>query len=156
VRVVAQRVSEAKVTVDGAVSGAISHGLLLLVAVSKSDTEREADWMAHKCAGLRVFDDKDGKLNLSVSEVGGAVLIVSQFTLYGDCRKGMRPSYDRAARPEEARRLYEYFVQAVERTGVPVRTGVFQADMKVSLINDGPVTVLLDSPASPAETSPQG
>lgn len=145
-RIVAQRVAEATVTVSGAVTGSIGHGLLLLVAVSKTDSERDADWLAHKCANLRVFDDKDGKLNLSVLDVGGAVLIVSQFTLYGDCRKGMRPSYDRAAAPAEARRLYERFVEAVKRTGVHVETGVFQAEMKVALVNDGPVTILLDSP----------
>ena len=151
-RIVAQRVREASVTVDGEVTGSIGNGLVVLVAVSRSDTERDANWIAHKCVNLRVFDDKDGKLNLSVLDVGGSVLIVSQFTLYGDCRKGMRPSYDRAAPPADARRLYEYFVGAVERTGVKVRTGVFQADMKVALVNDGPVTILLDSPASVTES----
>jgi D-tyrosyl-tRNA(Tyr) deacylase len=144
--VVAQRVLEASVTVNGKVSGAIGPGLLLLVAVCKSDTAQDADWVAHKCAHLRVFDDEDGKLNRSVLDVRGSVLVVSQFTLYGDCRKGMRPSYDRAAAPSGALRLYQYFVDSVRATGLPVETGVFQADMKVALVNDGPVTILIDSP----------
>lgn len=147
-RVVAQRVLEAKVTVDGQVSGAIGPGLLLLVAVSRTDTEKEADWMANKCLGLRVFDDAEGKLNLSVGDVGGSLLAVSQFTLYGDCRKGMRPSYDKAAPPERARQLYEYFVGRLRAAGFAVETGIFQADMKVSLVNDGPVTIVIDSPGA--------
>lgn len=146
-RVVVQRVLQASVTVDSAVTGAIGNGLLLLVAVSKTDTERDAEWIAHKCIHLRVFDDKDGKLNLSLLDVKGSLLIVSQFTLYGDCRKGMRPGYDRAAPPAEARRLYDYFVERVRASGVPVETGVFQAEMQVALVNDGPVTILIDSPS---------
>jgi D-tyrosyl-tRNA(Tyr) deacylase len=121
---------------------------VLLVAVSKSDTERDAEWIAHKCVNLRVFDDEDGKLNRSVLDVGGSVLVVSQFTLYGDCRKGLRPSYDRAASPADARRLYDYFVERVQAAGLLVNTGVFQADMKVALVNDGPVTILVDTPDS--------
>ena len=145
-RVVAQRVSEATVTVRNELAGAIGPGLILLVAVSKSDTERDADWIAHKCVHLRVFDDEDGKLNRSVLDTGGSVLVVSQFTLYGDCRKGMRPSFSRAAEPAEARRLYEYFVDRVRSAGIRVETGLFQAEMKVALVNDGPVTILIDSP----------
>lgn len=150
-RVLAQRVSQANVTVDDRVTGSIGSGLLLLIAISKMDSEKDADWTAHKCANLRVFDDSEGKLNRSVLDIRGAVLVVSQFTLYGDCRKGMRPSYDRAAAPDNARKLYNYFVQRMQSTGLQIETGVFQANMKVNLINDGPVTVLIDSPGPSCE-----
>jgi D-tyrosyl-tRNA(Tyr) deacylase len=144
-RVVIQRVSEASVSVDGQVCGSIGRGLLVLLGVESGDTEADADFLVHKTLGLRVFPDADRKMNLSVSNVGGSLLVVSQFTLYGDCRKGMRPSYDRAATPDHARRLYEYFVEHVRAVGIPTETGVFQATMKVQLVNDGPVTLICDS-----------
>jgi D-tyrosyl-tRNA(Tyr) deacylase len=144
-RAVVQRVTHARVEVEGAVTGEIGSGLLVLVAASKSDTPADADFLAAKIAGLRIFADPEGKMNLSVAETGGSMLVVSQFTLYGDCRKGRRPSFDKAAPTEQARALYENFVAAARRTGVPVQTGVFQADMAVSLTNDGPVTLILES-----------
>ena len=131
--------------VEGSVTGEIGSGLLVLVAAGKkSDTPADADFLAAKIAGLRIFADNEGKMNLSVSETGGSLLVVSQFTLYGDCRKGRRPSFDKAAPTEQARSC-RYFVSAAKRTGVPVQTGVFQADMAVSLTNDGPVTLILES-----------
>jgi D-tyrosyl-tRNA(Tyr) deacylase len=145
-RIVVQRVIEAKVIVDNRTTGAIGTGLLVLLAVETGDTEKDADYLVGKTVGLRIFNDADGRMNLSLVDVGGALLIVSQFTLYGDCRKGMRPSYDRAARPEHARRLYEYFVAQTIKRGMIVETGVFQASMQVALTNDGPVTLVLDSP----------
>jgi D-tyrosyl-tRNA(Tyr) deacylase len=145
-RIVVQRVIEAKVIVDNRTAGAIGTGLLVLLAVETGDTEKDADYLVGKTVGLRIFNDADGRMNLSLVDVGGALLIVSQFTLYGDCRKGMRPSYDRAARPEHARRLYEYFVAQTIKRGMIVETGVFQASMQVALTNDGPVTLVLDSP----------
>jgi D-tyrosyl-tRNA(Tyr) deacylase len=144
-RAVVQRVSRASVTVDGEIVGKIERGLLVLLGVTHADTEASADYLAEKIAGLRIFEDDAGKMNLSVVDVGGAVLAVSQFTLYGDVRKGKRPSFDDAARPEQARKLYEHFVQRVRAVGVPCETGVFQAMMHVELVNDGPVTILLDS-----------
>lgn len=144
-RVVVQRVSHARVEVDGVATGEIGAGMLVLIAASRWDTARDADFLANKIAGLRIFADSAGKMNRSILETGGAMLVVSQFTLYGDCRKGRRPSFDRAAPAEQARTLYEHFVSAVKRTGVPVQTGVFQADMAVSLTNDGPVTLILES-----------
>jgi D-aminoacyl-tRNA deacylase len=126
--------------------GEIGAGLLVLLGVAKGDTAADAEFLAAKIAGLRIFSDDAGKMNLSLLDTGGALLAVSQFTLYGDCRKGRRPSFDHAAPPEEARALYEYFVEAVRRTGVRVETGVFQADMAVSLVNDGPVTLIVESP----------
>lgn len=144
-RAVIQRVSSASVTVDGAVTGRIGTGLLVLLGVGKGDTEADAEALARKIAGLRVFQDDAGKMNLSVKDAGGALLVVSQFTLYGDTRKGRRPSFDLAAPPEEARRLYEAFVQAARAEGVAVETGVFQAMMSVSLVNEGPVTFLVES-----------
>lgn len=144
-RAVIQRVSRAKVTVDGHVVGAIERGLLVLLGVAEGDDESAADYLAEKTAGLRIFDDAAGKMNLSVGEVNGAVLVVSQFTLYGDVRRGKRPSFDRAARPERANELYEHFVGRIRAAGLRCETGRFQAMMDVELVNDGPVTILLDS-----------
>lgn len=144
-RAVVQRVSRASVTVEGRVIGEIGPGLLVLVGVSESDTEADADYLAGKIAGLRIFEDQNGKMNRSVADAGGAVLAVSQFTLYGDVRRGKRPSFDNAARPERARELYEYFVAQVRQSGLRCETGQFQAMMSVSLVNEGPVTLLLDS-----------
>lgn len=146
-RAVLQRVREARVEVNGSVTGSIGKGLLVLLGVAREDTTRDADYLAEKVAGLRIFPDEEGKMNRSVQEAGGAVLVVSQFTLYGDTRKGRRPSFDRAAPPEQARALYEYFVQALRARGLPVETGVFQAMMQVHLINDGPVTIICESPS---------
>ena len=144
-RAVIQRVSQAKVTVASEVTGEIGIGLLVLLGVTSSDSETDADYLVDKIAGLRIFEDPDGKMNLSAVEVGGAILAVSQFTLYGDARKGRRPSFDAAARPEQARQLYEYFVGKIRAAGLQCETGRFQAEMKVELVNDGPVTILLDS-----------
>lgn len=144
-RAVVQRVSKASVAVDERVVGEIGPGLLVLLGVSASDAEADADYLAGKIAGLRIFEDNDGKMNLSVADVGGAVLVVSQFTLYGDVRRGKRPSFDDAAHPDRARELYEYFVGQIRQCGLRCETGQFQAMMSVSLVNEGPVTVLLDS-----------
>lgn len=144
-RAVIQRVSEASVKVDETVIGAIEKGYLVLLGVEEGDTEKEAQYMADKIGGIRLFEDEEGKMNLALAEVGGSILAVSQFTLMGDARKGRRPSYSTAARPEEANALYEHFVQLLRTQGFTVETGQFQADMKVSLVNDGPVTILLDS-----------
>ena len=144
-RAVIQRVSRARVIVGGQVTGEIGRGLLVLLGISKTDSEVAADYLAEKTAGLRVFEDADGKMNLDVQQAGGAALVVSQFTLYGDVRRGKRPSFDEAARPAEARRLYEYFVGKLRAAGVRVETGRFQEMMDVELVNDGPVTILLDS-----------
>ncbi|UWZ86527.1 D-aminoacyl-tRNA deacylase [Occallatibacter riparius] len=144
-RAVVQRVSKASVVVDGQAVGEIGSGLLVLLGVSTSDTNGDADYLAEKIAGLRIFEDGDGKMNRNVADAGGAVLAVSQFTLYGDVRRGKRPSFDDAARPERARELYEYFVAEIRRRGLRCETGQFQAMMSVSLVNEGPVTVLLDS-----------
>jgi D-tyrosyl-tRNA(Tyr) deacylase len=146
-RAVVQRVTYAKVEVAGDVVGAIGPGLLVFLGVAKGDGTGDADFLAAKVAQLRIFADSAGKMNRSVAEAGGAMLVVSQFTLYGDCRKGRRPSFDGAAAPEDARRLYEYFVDVIRRTGLHVETGVFQADMAVSLLNDGPVTLIVESPS---------
>lgn len=142
-RAVVQRVSKASVVVEERVLGEIGQGLLVLLGVSKNDTEADADYLAEKVAGLRVFEDRDGKMNRSVADAGGAVLAVSQFTLYGDVRRGKRPSFDAAARPERARELYEYFVAQIRQGGLRCETGQFQAMMSVSLVNQGPATVLL-------------
>jgi D-tyrosyl-tRNA(Tyr) deacylase len=144
-RTVVQRVAKAKVTVDGKVAGEIGLGLLVLLGVAQTDTEQDADYLADKIAGLRIFEDADGKMNLAVAEVGGSVLAVSQFTLYGDVRRGKRPSFDAAARPELAKRLYDYFCKRIRAFGLRCEEGVFQAMMDVELLNAGPVTILLDS-----------
>ena len=144
-RAVVQRVSEASVTVDGKMIGEIARGFLILLGVEVGDGEAPARWLAEKIAGLRLFEDADGKMNFALSDVGGAVLVVSQFTLLGDCSKGRRPSFVRAAPPEEANRLYEFFSQVMREQGLTVANGQFQADMKVRLCNDGPVTLLVES-----------
>lgn len=144
-RAVVQRVSRAQVTVDGEVVGAIDRGYVVLLGVAREDTPEAADYLAEKVAGLRVFEDAEGKLNLAITDVGGAVLAVSQFTLYGDVRRGRRPGFDRAGRPEEAEPLYERFVAQLRQRGVQVATGRFRTHMQVELVNDGPVTILLDS-----------
>jgi D-tyrosyl-tRNA(Tyr) deacylase len=148
-RAVVQRVSRAKVTVDTWTSGEIGLGLLVLLGVGHEDTEADATYLAEKIAGLRIFpnhyEDEDGKMNRSVQDVGGSVLAVSQFTLYGDVRRGKRPSFDAAAPPEHARRLYEFFVERIRAAGLRCETGRFQEMMQVELVNDGPVTILLDS-----------
>jgi D-tyrosyl-tRNA(Tyr) deacylase len=144
-RALLQRVTEARVTVDQVISGEIGKGLLVLLGVSKLDTEADAEFVAQKVLHLRIFEDGHGKMNRSLLDTGGAMLVVSQFTLYGDCRKGRRPSFDDAAPAEQARALYEYFVEATRRAGLRVETGIFQAHMRVSLVNDGPVTVLVET-----------
>jgi len=149
VKAVIQRVTTASVEVSDMIAGAIGQGVLVFLGVEKGDVERDADWMAEKIMGLRIFEDEAGKMNRSLREIGGELLAVSQFTLAGNCTKGRRPSFDSAAPPAEANRLYEYFVAAVKRLGIPVRTGIFQAMMQVSLVNDGPVTFILESPARP-------
>lgn len=144
-RAVIQRVSSASVTIGGKTQGKIGAGLLILLGVGESDTEHECRYLAEKCATLRIFEDEAGKMNRSLSETGGAVLIVSNFTLYGDCRKGRRPNFMNSARPELAEPLYEQFCNQLRALGIPVQTGRFGADMKVSLTNDGPVTLMLDT-----------
>jgi D-aminoacyl-tRNA deacylase len=144
-RAVVQRVSRAKVTVDGWIAGEIGLGLLVLLGVGQEDTEADVNYMAEKIASLRIFQGADGKMNRSVLDVGGSVLAVSQFTLYGDVRRGKRPSFDNAAPPEAARRLYELFVERIRATGLRCETGRFQEMMQVELVNEGPVTILLDS-----------
>jgi D-tyrosyl-tRNA(Tyr) deacylase len=144
-RALLQRVTEARVTVDGAITGEIGAGLLVLLGVSKLDTETDAEFVAQKVLNLRIFSDDEGKMNRSILDTGGALLVVSQFTLYGDCRKGRRPSFDDGAPPDQARTLYEHFVAAARRSGLKIETGVFQAHMEVSLINDGPVTLIVES-----------
>ena len=144
-RAVVQRVTRAKVTVADEITGEIGNGLLVLLGVSESDTEDDASSLADKIVGLRIFTDAEGKMNLSVSETAGQMLIVSQFTLLGDCRKGRRPSFIKAARPEIAESLYRIFVAEVEGRGVKAATGRFQTHMEVELVNDGPVTLLIDS-----------
>lgn len=144
-RAVVQRVSSASVTVAGKVTGQIGRGFLVLLGIATDDAQEDLIYLAQKVVGLRVFEDADGKMNLSIGEVGGAMLVVSQFTLYGDCRKGRRPGFTDAARPEVAEPLYRAFVAEVRGQGIVVETGQFQAEMQVSLVNDGPVTLLIDS-----------
>jgi D-tyrosyl-tRNA(Tyr) deacylase len=144
-RAVVQRVSHAQVTVSGEITGKIGRGLVVLLGVTHADTASDADYLAGKIAGLRIFEDEGGKMNLAVAGVGGGILVVSQFTLYGDVRRGKRPSFDAAASPQRARELYEYFVERIRSAGLPCETGRFQEMMQVELVNDGPVTILLDS-----------
>lgn len=144
-RAVVQRVSQASVSVDGVLVSAIDHGLLILLGVSQQDGEAEALYLARKIAGLRIFEDAEGKLNLGLAEAKGAALVVSQFTLYGDVRKGRRPSFTEAARPEQAVLLYQRFCDALAEQAIAVQRGVFQAHMAVALVNDGPVTLTLDT-----------
>ena len=144
-RAVIQRVSHARVRVEGAVCGEIGSGLLVLLGVGEKDTSKEADYLLEKMVSLRIFEDGEGKMNLSLLEVGGELMVISQFTLYADCRKGRRPSFTDAAPPGEARKLYDYFVDAARTRGLKVATGIFQALMEVELVNLGPVTILLDS-----------
>lgn len=144
-RAVVQRVSRAQVAVNGEITGRIGLGLLILLGVGRDDNEADATYLAEKICGLRVFEDDQGKMNRSVQDVGGSVLAVSQFTLYGDVRRGKRPSFDDAAPPGKARQLYEFFVQRIRAAGLHCETGRFQEMMKVELVNEGPVTILLDS-----------
>lgn len=146
-RAVIQRVRQAKVTVASEVIGEIASGWLVLLGVAPDDSRKQIDWLAEKIANLRAFDDSDGKMNLSVQDVNGSVLVVSQFTLYGDCQKGRRPGFTGAAPPAVAEPLYESFVTALKLLGVAVATGRFGADMQVELVNDGPVTFVIDAPA---------
>ena len=151
-KAVIQRVIEARVRVEGRVVGEIGAGVLVLLGVENGDDIKQANWMAEKIVNLRIFSDQEGKMNLALPDVKGAMLAVSQFTLAGNCDKGRRPSFETAAPPEEANRLYEYFMGKVWELGVPVQSGIFQADMEVSLVNDGPVTFILETPkkAAPA------
>lgn len=144
-KIVLQRVTHASVTIDGVVHGAISHGYLILVGITSGDTNIEIEKLAKKCVELRVFEDEQGKMNKSLREVEGSILSISQFTLYADCKKGRRPSFDKAARPVVAKPLYEYFNEVLKTYNIQVETGVFGADMKVEFLNDGPVTLILDS-----------
>jgi D-tyrosyl-tRNA(Tyr) deacylase len=144
-RAVVQRVNEARVEVEAMTTGCINRGFVILLGVGRDDTEKDADYLAEKITNLRIFDDDLGKMNLSILDVKGEMLVVSQFTLYGDVRRGRRPSYSDAAEPEKANKLYEYFVDQVRAFGLKAETGVFKAMMQVSLVNDGPVTILLDS-----------
>ncbi len=148
-RAVIQRVSEARVTTNGQLIGAIGPGLLVLLGIAKEDTLRDADYVLDKVLGLRLFDDSQGKMNLSIRDTAGGLLIVSQFTLYGDCRKGRRPSFDRAAKADHALAMYDYFVAQARSRIAAVETGVFRASMQVSLVNNGPVTIICDSADAP-------
>jgi D-tyrosyl-tRNA(Tyr) deacylase len=145
-RILIQRVSRAEVRVDDKVQGHIGYGAVVLIGMATSDKHKNADYLADKLIHLRFFSDPAGKMNLNAADIGAELLLISQFTLYGDCRKGRRPGFDAAAPPEQARELYEYFVDKVRQSGLVVRTGVFQAHMQVELTNDGPVTFLLESP----------
>lgn len=144
-RIVAQRVSSASVLVQGNTVGRISVGLLVFLGISREDSTEDADYLLDKLLWLRIFPDEERKMNRNIQDAEGSLLVISQFTLYGDCRKGRRPSFDRAATPDGARELYNYFVEAARRSPVPVQTGEFQAMMEVHLVNDGPVTILIDS-----------
>ncbi len=143
-KAVIQRVSSADVTVDGTVTGKIGKGFMILFGAGRGDTEEEAEYLARKTARMRIFSDENGKMNLSLKDIEGGALVVSQFTLYADCRHGNRPGFTDAEDPERAEFLYEYFCRCLEEAGIPVEKGIFGADMKVSLVNDGPVTILLE------------
>lgn len=144
-RLVIQRVSEARVDIDGQTVGSVGRGFLVLVGISEDDSEATCDAMLRKMTALRIFEDGAGKTNLDIRTVGGSILLVSQFTLYADCRKGNRPSFVHAGSPKEAERLFQYMIGSCEATGIPTQHGIFGADMKVSLVNDGPFTIVLDS-----------
>lgn len=144
-RAVVQRVTRARVLVDGCITGQIERGLCVFLGVGPEDGEKEISWMAEKIMNLRVFEDSDGRMNRSLRDEGGAILTVSQFTLYGDCRKGRRPSFAGACEPEKAKRLYDKFIEVLSSLGVPVESGVFQAFMQVEICNDGPVTLIIDT-----------
>ncbi|MFZ5753461.1 MAG: D-aminoacyl-tRNA deacylase [Bacillota bacterium] len=144
-RAVVQRVAKSSVTVENRITGSTGRGLVVLLGVAQGDQEADARYLAEKIVNLRIFEDKEGKMNLSLKDIQGEILVVSQFTLLGDCRQGRRPSFTEAAPPVDAERLYNYFVELVNQQGIPVATGVFQAHMQVEIINDGPVTMLLDS-----------
>lgn len=152
-RLVIQRVREARVIVDGSTTGVIGPGLLVFIGVARSDTTEDADYLVDKLLGLRIFSDQEGKMNRNIEEAGGSLLLVSQFTLYADCRRGRRPSFDAAAPPEQALSLYTRLVELARKGHVPVETGVFQASMQVHLVNDGPVTILIDSADRPRRSS---
>lgn len=145
-RAIIQRVSQASVTVNKNTVGEIAHGFLILLGITHSDTAMDADWIVGKISKLRIFEDDDGKLNKNITNVEGSILLVSQFTLYGNCKKGNRPSFMDAARPEQAKPMYEYVIAKLQEAGITVETGSFGEYMKVSLVNDGPTTILLDSP----------
>lgn len=147
-RVLIQRVTRAEVRVDSNVAGRINSGIVALIGIASGDTSKDADYLADKLVHLRIFSDSQGKMNLSALDTQAGILLISQFTLYGDCRKGRRPGFDAAAPPEQARELYRYFVDKVRRSGLLTQTGVFQSHMEVELVNDGPVTLLLESPSS--------
>ena len=151
-RAVVQRVLSSSVTVDGKTVGSIQAGVNILLGVHQNDTLEQAKWLAEKIAHLRIFEDEAGKMNKSVLDVGGSALVISQFTLYGDCEKGRRPSFTQAAGPGQAKELYQHFMDALKTWHVPVEAGIFQADMKVSILNDGPVTVIIDTPVVKEKT----
>ena len=144
-RIVVQRVRRAAVTINGIVHGAIARGMVVLLGIKNSDTRTDLQWLADKVVNLRIFDDQQGKMNKSLADIDGEMLIISQFTLYGDCRKGRRPGFSTAAPPDRAEPIYRQFIEAVQNRQVKVATGIFQATMEVELVNDGPVTLLLDS-----------
>lgn len=145
-RAILQRVSQAHVSVDGKIVGKIQRGLVVLLGIAPEDTPRQADWLAEKIVGLRLFPDQEGKMNTSLIDIQGQVLVISQFTVYGECQKGRRPSFTRAAAPEIAEPLYQYFLDACQMLGISTEAGIFGASMQVSLVNDGPVTLILDTP----------
>ena len=145
-RALVQRVKKGSVTLEGKVNGSIGQGLVILLGITHSDTEKDADFVADKCVDLRIFEDENGKMNKSLEETGGSILLISQFTLYAATRKGRRPSFDAAARPEYAEPLYEYFIRKLRSRGITVETGIFGADMQVEIHNDGPVTMLVEYP----------
>ena len=144
-RVVIQRVSKASVIINGEIKGAISSGILVLVGITAEDTSHDVSWLVRKIVNMRIFGDENGHMNLSLQDIGGSALVVSQFTLYASTKKGNRPSFIKAAKPDVAIPLYELFINQLELTGIPIQTGIFGADMKVSLTNDGPVTIIIDS-----------